>query len=402
MEPLVTFKKFMILSCLLITIQSCKKDDSYEEIPRTTNIESVDYSSLDLILEPYFGTEIQFNNLHNYANQNIPNYISKDNTGSNIITNEKATLGRLLFYDKNLSANNTVSCASCHKQDLAFGDNEPASVGINGVTGRHSMRLINSRFSVEQKFFWDERAATLESQTTQPIQDHIEMGFSGQNGDLDLTDLLAKLNDLEYYTAISQALYGDSFLTEGRLQECLSQFIRSIQSFDSKFDEGLAITNNINTPFPNFTNQENTGKNLFNAPPNANGFGCVGCHRAPEFDIDPNTNNNGITGVLNDVNSSDFTNTRSPSLRDIFNSQGQLNGPLMHDASLVTIIDVLNHYNNIDATGNSNLDNRLLGNPGQNGQQLNMTNDEKLAVEAFLKTLSGEDVYSNAKWSDPF
>jgi cytochrome c peroxidase len=78
-----------------------------------------------------------------------------------------------LFYDKNLSVNNSVSCASCHKQELAFGDNVTACIGVNGVTGRHSMRLVNTRFSNESRFFWDERANTLETQTTMPIQDHI-------------------------------------------------------------------------------------------------------------------------------------------------------------------------------------------------------------------------------------
>ncbi|WP_375237940.1 cytochrome-c peroxidase [Aurantibacter sp.] len=390
------FCRKLIVLCCIVIFQSCKKDDSYEA---TT---SIDYTELDQVLEPYFGAEIQFNNLNNYANQIIPGYIIKDNTGTNVITNEKATLGRILFYDKNLSSDNTVSCASCHHQDLAFGDSNVASIGVNGATGRHSMRLVNSRFSVEQKFFWDERAATLEAQTTQPIQDHIEMGFSGQDGDLDMSDLLDKLNSLEYYTAISNALYGDEFLTEARLQECLAQFVRSIQSFDSKFDEGLAQTNNINTPFSNYTDQENLGKTLFNDPPNADGFGCVGCHQAPEFDIDVNSNNNGVIGVISDLNATDLTNTKSPSLRNLFDYQGQLNGPLMHDASLTTITDVLNHYNSIDATGNTNLDNRLLGEPGQNGQQLNMTTDERDAVEAFLKTLSGQDVYTNTKWSDPF
>jgi len=386
-------KLTIVFSCILL-VQSCKSDDNYEAV--------VDYSALDQVLQPYFGTEVQFSNLDNYGNQTIPNYIVKDNTGANVITDEKATLGRILFYDKNLSVNNSVSCASCHIQELAFGDNQIASVGINGTTGRHSMRLVNSRFSVEQKFFWDERAATLEAQTTQPIQDHIEMGFSGQNGDLGMSDLLDKLNGLEYYTAISNAIYSNEFLSEEKIQECLAQFVRSIQSFDSKFDAGLSTANNINNPFPNYTTQENLGKNLFNSPPNQGGFGCAGCHQAPEFDIDPNSNNNGVVGVLSNPSETDFTNTKSPSLRDLFNFQGVLNGPLMHDASLVTLTDVLNHYNSIDGTGNPNLDDRLLGAPGQNGQQLNMTTDQRDAVEVFLKTLSGQNLYTNAKWSDPF
>ncbi|MFX7858343.1 cytochrome-c peroxidase, partial [Acinetobacter baumannii] len=79
------------------------------------------------------------------------------------------------------------------------GDNAVASTGVNGTTGRHSMRLVNARFGNEMKFFWDERAANLEAQTTFPIQDHNEMGFSGTNGDGTLQDLIAKLQNIKYY-----------------------------------------------------------------------------------------------------------------------------------------------------------------------------------------------------------
>lgn len=136
-------------------------------------------------IDPYanvkatFGTNIDLNNLSNYANQTIPTYITKDNTSGNPITDKGATLGRVLFYDKNLSANNTISCSSCHQQANAFGDTNVASIGVNGTTGRHTMRLINTRFAIENKFFWDQRAATLEFQTTQPIRNHNEMGYSG-------------------------------------------------------------------------------------------------------------------------------------------------------------------------------------------------------------------------------
>lgn len=151
-------------------------------------------SLLGLLFILISGT-IDLNDLFNYESQNIPSYITKDNTPeSNQINNQITTLGRVLFYDKNLSENNTVACASCHQQAFAFSDPIVSSVGLNeGTTGRHSMRLVNSRFSNEEKFFWDERAASLEDQVTQPIQDHLEMGFSGTNGDPDFNDLIIKL-----------------------------------------------------------------------------------------------------------------------------------------------------------------------------------------------------------------
>ena len=381
---------------LLITFTSCNKDDKYEPIA------VVDNTAVLQVLNTYFGDTFGTTELPNYANQIVPNYITKDNSAGNVITDAKASLGRILFYDNNLSVNNTIACASCHKQSLAFGDNNDVSTGVNGTTGRHSMRLVNARFALESRFFWDKRAATLEAQTTQPIQDHTEMGFSGENGSLGINDLLDKLSSLEYYPPIFEAIYGDATITEARLQETLAQFVRSIQSFDSKFDAGLSQTNNVNTPFPNYTAQENIGKTLFNSPPNNNGAGCIGCHAAPEFDIDPNSRNNGVIGVFGDVTTTDLENTKAPTLRDIFNTQGQLNGALMHDASLATVEEVILHYNSIDPSNNPNLDNRLQGGPGQNGQQLNLSNDEIDALAAFIKTLSGTNLYTDPKWSNPF
>lgn len=346
----------------------------------------------------FFAGTIDLNDLFNYANQPIPAYINEDNTpASNPITNEGATLGRVLFYDKNLSSTNTVSCGSCHIQALAFGDSDLQSIGHDGgLTGRHSPRLSSARFGEDEKFFWDERANTLEEQTTMPIQDHIEMGFSGANGDPDIDSLISKMEDLYYYNELFNLAYGDQVITEERMQNALAQFVRSMQSFDSKYDVGRAQVGNNNSNFPNFTTEENNGKALY--MDNA-GAGCDRCHRAPEFDIVPNSNNNGIIGVAGSPGSIDLTNERSPSLRDIVNNGGVENGPYMHDGSLATLMDVINHYDDVpNSPLNTNLDNRLQG-PGGN---LNLTDTEKDELLAFLKTLGGSNLYSDEKWSDPF
>lgn len=345
---------------------------------------------------------IDLNNLDNYANQSIPNYITKDNTNTNFITDEGATLGRVLFYDINLSANNTIACASCHKQQFAFSDTAIQSIGLDGgKTGRHSMRLVNARYSDESKFFWDERAQTLEAQTSQPIQDHIEMGFSGTDGQPGIDSLIRKLSKIEHYTTLFKTAFGDSIITEQRMQLALSQFIRSIISFDSKFDIGRAQVNNVNQNFPNFTTEENTGKTLFLDPPAQGGAGCQGCHRAPEFDIDPNSGNNNVIGTASADGTLDLTNTRAPSLRDLFNPQGVLNGGMMHTGRF-TIEQVINHYNRIVINAqNNNLDNRLRG-PSNQGQVLNLTDKQKLALIAFLKTLTGSNIYTNTIYSSPF
>lgn len=341
---------------------------------------------------------IDLNNLDNYANQPVPAYILRDNMPvANPITDAGATLGRVLFYDKKLSIDNSISCASCHKQEFAFGDTAVQSLGVAGVTGRHSMRLVNARFSEETKFFWDERASSLEDQSTRPIQDHIEMGFSGTSGDPDLDSLVRKLNQIEYYNRLFEFVYGDTVITEARMQNALAQFVRSIQSFDSRYDVGRAQVANDGVNFPNFSAMENMGKNIFLAPPPL-GAGCQGCHRAPEFDIDPNTLNNGEINVAGG-GGTDLTNTRAPSLRDLFNPNGTLNGPLFHSAVFNNIQQVINHYNAVpQIPANTNLDPRLQG----PGGQLNLTQQEKDALEAFLRTLSGNNIYTDPKWSDPF
>ncbi|MDG2445160.1 MAG: T9SS type A sorting domain-containing protein, partial [Flavobacteriaceae bacterium] len=159
---------------------------------------------------------------------------------------------------------------------------------------------------------------------------------------------------------------------------------------------------NLNAPFLFFSPQENLGKQLFLSPPPNGGAGCAGCHAPPEFDIDPNTLNNGVIGMIGSSTEVDLTNTRSPSLRDIANPNGSLNGPMMHDGSMTSLLQVIEHYNNIpNHPENTNLDNRLQR-PGNQTQQLNLTANEKSALEAFLKTLTGTGIYTNEIWSDPF
>jgi cytochrome c peroxidase len=219
---------------------------------------------------------------------------------------------------------------------------------------------------------------------------------------------LIKLQGLDYYQELFTFVYGDATVTEARLQLALAQFTKSIFSFDSRFDQGRVQVNGIGADFPNFSADENAGKRLFLDPPNAGGAGCQGCHRAPEFDIRANSGHNGVFGVAGSTTQSDLTNTRSPSLRDVVRPDGSPNGPFMHDGSLATLLDVVNHYDSIQAPAPGTLltqwqatvDNRLL--PGGNPQQLNLSAVEKAQLVAFLRTLSGSAIYTDAKWSDPF
>lgn len=393
------FSSLLTFFCCLFVFASCAK----EEDPLLTPISS-DPEDPGLVIGLPGGIDLA--DPLNYGSQPIPDYIDRDNTRENPITDVGATLGRVLFYDKALSSDRTISCASCHQQELAFGDADLVSTGVAGTTGRHAMRLVNARFGDEVRFFWDERANSLEAQTTLPIQDHIEMGFSGEDGDPDFSVLLTRLNGITYYQELFSAAFGSPQATEERLQQSLAQFIRSMQSFDSRYDEGRLQVNNNNAPFPNFTDEENRGKQLFMARAQFNnagsriggGLGCNNCHEAPEFSIDPRSRNNGVTGLLNGEGQ-DLMITRSPTLRDVFLPDGRDNGPFMHTGEFITIDEVLDHYNLIPAN-NPQLDPRLR--PGGNPQRLNLTAAERSAVIAFLRTLSGSELYTDERWRDPF
>jgi cytochrome c peroxidase len=234
------------------------------------------------------------------------------------------------------------------------------------------------------------------------------MGFSGQNGRPNIATLITKLESIAYYKELFQFVYGNTTITETKLQECLAQFVRSIQSFDSKYDVGRALVANDAQDFPNFTAQENIGKGLFLAPPMfdgrgsriGGGLGCGGCHTAPEFDITPNSGNNGIIGVLNGTGI-DINNTRTPTLRDLTNTAGNPHSAMMHTGGIATLQAVIGHYGTINiAPGNTRLDPKLM--PNGVGQQLNLTAMEVNAVMTFLKTLTGKNVYTDTKWSSPF
>src|SRR4051812_9068010 len=260
------------------------------------------------------------------------------------------------------------------------------------------MRLVNLRFRSEPTFFFDSRARTLESVVTQPIRSPIEFGFSGTNGDPDFAALIEKLSALPEYESLFKLAFGSPGIDELRIQKALSQFVRSIQSFDSKYDVGLAASHGY--PFPNFTDSENRGKQLFLAAstsPNR-GADCAACHHPDTFFNagSVTTGNNGVIGAIG--GGTDLTVSRSPTLRDLVNPAGQLNGPLMHNGSFTSIAQVINHYTAVPDNPSLSPILKRNGVP----QTLNLTQQQRLDLEAFLRTLSGTAVYSDPKWSNPF
>lgn len=367
----------------VVIFPGCQQED--EEL---ANIENNALSELNLPESPY-----------NYANIDLPDHFLAndvrriDNTlNNNRVTDAGATLGRVLFYDKLLSANNSTSCASCHLQANGFADERTLSLGFEGgETGRNSMGLANARYYNNGHFFWDERAESLEEQVLMPIQDEVEMGLT-------LDELVSKIQAQEYYEPLFIEAFGDDGVTTNRIANALAQFVRSMVSYESRFDEGLiAVGGNRNRDFPNFSELENLGKDLFFSGRTQ----CGNCHATAVFSGDQ-ARNNGLDARNIDLGLGEVTGNprdngkfKVNSLRNI-----ELTAPYMHDGRFETLEEVIGFYNR-DIQNNPNLDQRLRVNNG-NVRRMNLNGQERAALVAFLKTLTDKNFISDVKYSNPF
>jgi cytochrome c peroxidase len=375
-------KYFILLLVYSVAFISCSsnEEDDYVDIVSDNPTDDIitDTNILNLPATPF-----------NYANIVLPNSFlnnavqNEDNTpNNNPITDHGATLGRVLFYDKNLSKNNTISCASCHTQENGFSDSNRFSTGFEGgLTGRNSMGLANARFYQNGRFFWDERAESLEEQTLMPVQDLVEMGLT-------LAELEDKLSREEHYISLFTNAFGDATISSERVALALSQFIRSMVSYESKFDEGLAQVNNIESDFPNFTASENRGKALFIS----NRARCFSCHNTTVF-VGDAPRNIGLDATITDEGAGGGR-FKVPSLRNI-----ELTAPYMHDGRFESLIQVIEHYNS-GVQNNPNLDNRLR--QGNDVRRLNLTDEEKQSLVDFLLTLTDNNFITDEKYGDPF
>ena len=206
---------------------------------------------------------------------------------NNPVTNHGATLGRVLFYDRGLSRNTLVSCASCHSQIVGFDDPNRFSIGLTGkITKRHSTGLAFAGFNANGRYFRDEHAPTLEEQVLEPIHDPVEMG-------LGKGELVKRVSMRPWYTSLFVDAFGDAEITEVRISNALAQFIRSMVSVESPYDKARAKVKDPLKPFPAFSKQQNGGKFLFMAPRSAGGYGCTSCHETEAF-IMLDRHNNGL------------------------------------------------------------------------------------------------------------
>ncbi|MCA9264046.1 MAG: hypothetical protein KDA60_09375 [Planctomycetales bacterium] len=301
---------------------------------------------------------------------------------NNPITNAGATLGRVLFYDRRLSHNNSTACASCHQQETGFSDANQFSTGADGdQTPRHSMALGNAKFYDSGKFFWDERAATLEHQILMPIQDPTEMGMS-------LDVLRAKLGETSFYPQLFQAAFGSPEITDDRIARSVSQFVRSMVSYNSKFDS--AHDENGAPHFEEvFTDQEILGGQIFHGDGR-----CTFCHttNAQVGDLPHNT---GLDALTADPGAGDGR-FKVPSLRNV-----EVREFYMHDGRFDSLEQVVDFY----STGiqdHPQLDFILREQPGASPIRFEFTAEESSALVAFLKTLTDWTFLSDPKFADPF
>jgi cytochrome c peroxidase len=320
-----------------------------------------------------------------YTDPNSPagNLVGTDNTpATNPITNAGATLGRVLFYDKLLSANHTTSCGSCHIQQLGFADPNQLSFGFQGgLTTRRSMGLSNAKYYQRGRFFADERAATLEQQVLQPIENSIEMGNN-------LSTLIPQMAQTPYYPPLFQAAFGTPDITPDRMSFALAQFIRSMVSYQSKFDQAFAAGTNGNPNFAAvFTASELHGQALFTS------LGCAQCHTTGGH-VSDTIHNIGLDLATQDIGAGSGK-FKAPSLRNVGARIW-----FMHDGRLSPLSQVIEFYNN-SVQDNPDLD-PLLRNSDGTVRKLNMSAQDKIDLLNFLNTLTDSVFLKDPKFADPF
>ena len=313
----------------------------------------------------------------NYAVTSLPNHYkapqvaNTNNAGAgNPLSDAGATLGRVLFYDKRLSHTNGLSCSSCHRQANGFSDPNPLSQGVNGQTTRHSPGLSNVTYYSNGKAFWDERAATLEDQALVPIQNSVEMGST-------LNEVIAKLQQTNFYPTLFQNAFGDSAITSDRMAKAIAQFERSMVSYQSKYDRFLSGQQQL-------TADESAGRNLFNGAAR-----CNTCH-VSDAHVSNGVHNIGLDATITDVGAGDGK-VKAPSLRNV-----AVRGRFMHDGRFSTLQEVIQFYST-GVQDSENLD------PGlKSPLQLNLIPQQVTQLIAYLNTLTDTAFLTSSLFSDPF
>ena len=290
----------------------------------------------------------------------------------NPMTVEGVNLGKKIFFDKNLSADMTQACASCHLPSQSFDDTNRFSIGIDGIAGtRNAMPLFNHAWNTNGKFFWDGRAAGLEEQAFEPVINPIEMHDTWPN-------VVSKLQSDGQYPSLFQAAFGTKTIDSVLVSKAIAQYERTLISGNSRFDQYLLRQIALSP-------SELNGFSLFMSESGADCFHCHGDANNPLW-TDNLFHDNGLDAVYIDLglgaitgNPSDNGKFKTPSLRNL-----AFTPPYMHDGRFKTLDEVINHYS--DSLRASPNISPLLKNVSAGGVRL--TNQEKADLKAFLLTLT--------------
>jgi len=284
----------------------------------------------------------------------------------NPMTAEKIALGKMLYFDKRLSKDNTISCATCHDPQMAWAEDEPTSTGIGDqVGGRNSPTVINAAYATAQ--FWDGRAASLEEQALGPIENPIEMGH-------EMVSLIGEINQIPGYTEQFQAVFGTDVTDEG-IAKAIAAFERTVLSGNSPYDKFEAGDETA------LTDAQKRGKQTFDDA------GCSTCHTPPLFSnykyynagigMDAETPDEGRKDVTG--KDSDLGKFRVPALREVANT-----APYFHDGSAATLEEAVA----VMAAGGKPNDNLSAMMKAVVAAEL--TAEDEADLVAFLGALSGD------------
>lgn len=299
----------------------------------------------------------------------------------NPLTAEGVALGRLLFYEKALSDNYSMSCGSCHRQEDAFSDARRFSIGTDGSVGRRqAMSIANMAFDMH--IFWDGRVSTLEQQAALPVIDHAEMRNTWPV-------VVARLSGMPKYPPLFTKAFGSPRIDSARVVQAIAQFERTLLSFDSRWDRYM-----YGGDASALSEQELRGMDLFFRRGH-----CNDCHKAPLF-ADHALRNNGLDLVYADGGLGELTGNpadqgkfKVTTLRNIART-----APYMHDGRFATLDEVVRFYAEEVRTESPLLDNHM--GPWLAGQ-VNLSAQDRADLVAFLHALTDEGFLSNAAFSDP-
>lgn len=303
----------------------------------------------------------------------------------NPTTNAGAALGRVLFYDRRLSIHNLGSCGTCHRQEHGFSSPDRFTAGPQGeLTRRNVMGLTDVRYNFDFMYFTDQRVFSLERLVPIPIEDRTELGNS-------MKLLVPKLQAVDFYPPLFEAAFGTPEVTEERIAYALAQFLRSLIAFDSKFDRAYHPMESTGVPAPAevLTSLELRGAEIFHGRGN-----CFRCHAQGAQTMDF-PGDNGLDPAPADP-SAPLVVFRTASLRNV-----AATAPYMRDGRFATLRDVVAHYSS-GVIDKPTVDPRMRGMFAGNPVNLNLSEQDKDALEAFLHTLTDESFLADPRFSDPF